>query len=525
MQRLAFILFLSFLGVSCSDSRSGIILSSSDEPLANVSVQLVEIDDSGEELSEIERTTTDENGEFELSTEINQSKFVLKAVVESTPLMAFAAGTETNIPIDPLTDGLVSLVIDITKTEEGRSLSDFSVSELRSIGTQIANLDTASLDSTNSTSVLDFLRTQVGREIAEASGGTLTVLPQEDISATITQETDTFISSPGSECSGLPYFPLSQDGDSLAFKVREDGSICREITQNDLGILSGTSLKFFLQDDLFEYEGSDFFVPDFDVSTSEFTVENGRQITLGPVELSNSDISLKRKLYAPEGKNYIRYVDIFENNSSEPYAVNFNIDTYADITGRLLVSDGDEVTTDSRYLTINDTLVNDLSISFIFQDDWGRYAFPVSEVKSPPRTGGQLASQIRFAWSDLTIPQGDSASIMYFVYVHDTDTENTIQNEVESLISNPDFDLLTFSEMLSIQNFSPSLGTLQAEAGFVIGRANVTASKLDENDEVIQSVNLIARVDGSFDIPLEISSGNQVQITASDGLDEQRTLD
>ena len=93
---------------------------------------------------------------------------------------------------------------------------------------------------------------------------------------------------------------------------------------------------------------------------------------------------------------------------------------------------------------------------------------------------------------------------------------------MKALVETPDITQMSREELAGLINFSipNGGGTIEAEAGYVIGKAQVTAT----NNTTNESITLVARNDGSFSIPLNNQSGDLVTLNSTDGLSTTITI-
>ena len=232
---------------ACSSSgRKGLLTDASGEALASQAVRLIVVNDAGEEISLLASTFTDANGSFsfEATTEDPGASFIVEAFLTTGTYRAFLAGSSSQIPVSPLTTALVSLVIDITSTSGGRSLSDFSAEELRSILDEaLEEDDLASLNLSDTDAVLTFLRTNVGRTIALASGGSITGQSTEALESDLTSETATF-STDSELCNGANHVLFQ--GSDFRFPVEADGTLCPETHLSLSPMLNNSAFQLIL---------------------------------------------------------------------------------------------------------------------------------------------------------------------------------------------------------------------------------------------------------------------------------------
>ena len=505
---------------TCSSSRKGTVTDENGNVVADIVVRLVTINDRGVEQAVIESISTDTNGEFLFQTEVTENASVLiSASLPSGELRGFAAGSGSAIPVSPLSNALVAVVIDITKTDGGRSVTDFEESELRSIASNLFDADATDLILTNTEAIKDFVRANVGREIAIASGGSITVETTDAFNTTQTTTSASFTTDTDVCFENIEYYLLTSD--NFRFDIERDGTIC-----------GGTSATL---DDMFgegafalSVPGNEFF-PNRDVFPDDgtATLEDDRELALGPAKLSDPSVTfpdppaedsfqISRKVFVPETGDYIRYLEILTNTGSSDRTMSIHIDTTLE-TGTesaLLTKDdaNEALSIGDRFVVAYDQFQALPTVAFTFQDGLGQIS-NVSEVNAPGNTGGE-ADEVSYTWTDFTVPANSTRTFMHFAHLTTSRSDSELQTLITEFLENPDMTGLNITELLGLLNFTPGLGTVQGEAGSVIGRAEVTVT----NTTSLQEITVKAKEDGSFSAPIDTTSNDTLNISADDGL-------
>lgn len=522
---LALGVFLAaFCGVACGGGgRHGVVLSATGKPVAGVVVRLISVDDRGDELAEIGTTVTDDQGAFNFdTTDSSNASLLVVAVLSSGNRRGFYAGGNAHIPIHPLTEALVSLVIDITASDGGRSTDDFSAAELRPITDAAMTLDTDNVDLDDSEAVKELLRLGVGRDIALAAGGGFDSVTTAQLEGNQTSSTATFAPDIGICAIGAAIFVL--ESDDFRFDLEEDGTLCGGSNPDLNAIFADPSLQLTLPGEEFLTFGSDSFPS---AAGGSAPLEDDREVELGPypvkvpvVDPPEADIlQVTRKIYAPTGGDYIRYLDIFENTGS----ISRSFDAAEVATTLTTGNDSELLTFDSaaiqgtpdkndRYIVAFDDFLDAPTVGFAIQD--GLTETGLDKLFVPGSAGG-AEDEISFGWHDISLGAGKRMIFVYYVLLSKSRSAADLDAAMHALLANPDMEGLSIDELAALANFTPSRGTITGEAGSVIGRAVVTA----KNNRTGNQKSFKARDDGSFAIPLKTLSGDEIVLSASDGLE------
>lgn len=522
-KRATFLLsLLATLCVACGGgARTGIVIDVTGKPVAGIAVRLISVNDLGKELAEVAVTLTDDEGRFNFETANSpNASLIVVAALSSGNLRGFYAGSTGDIPIHPLTEGLVSLVVDITASDGGRSTSDFTAKELRPITDAAFDIDTDDIDLADTEAVRQILRDNVGRDIALAAGGGFDAITTAQLEGNQSTGTATFAPDTNVCQIGASIFVL--DSDDFRFDIEEDGTLCGGSSTDLDPIFADPSLQLILPGEEFLTFGSDTFPS---AAGGSAPLEDNREVVLGPypVKIPVQDppvadtLQVTRKVYAPVSGDFIRYYDLFENTGGS------GRDFDAEVTTTLTTGNNSELLTfDSaafqgtpdkkdRYVVAFDDFLNAPTVGFLYQD--GLATEKLNKLFVPGAAGG-AADQIAFGWHSVHLGGGKRIAFVYYALLSKSRDAEDLDAAMQSLLSNPDMTGLSIDELAALGNFTPSRGTVTGEAGSVIGQALVTAV----NERTGNQKSFKARNDGSFAIPLKTLSGDEITLTASDGL-------
>ncbi len=504
----------------CSGSREGKLTDRNGTLVEGTVVELITIDDEGATLSVLDTTVSDRGGTFSFPLDTNSNASVLlRAYLPNGALDGFYAGATAFIPIHPLTQALVELVVDITETPGGRTLTDFTASEIRELEDDLFGLDASELEFTDEDAVKEFVRLEVGRRIAEAAGGQITTQTTEELEGTTTSTTQGFGADPAGLCSVPSLIVLS--GEQFRFDVERDGTLCGESNVLLPPILSEGAFQLLSTAENFQPQD----VPEFPAHVGDATVEDGRELVLGPGTIGSA-VTVTRKVYIPETGDWVRYLDIFENSSGS--AVTVSLDLLSRLTtssdSELLTfdTDGTAPTTEDRFVAAYDIFELRPTVGFAFQDGLG--SITLSDLVAPGSAGGQ-PGDVRFQWNNLSVPPTGRVALLHYGCLTTSRSSSTVSETLSALVDDPNMDGMSLTELAALVNFAPTKGTVIGDAGSVIGRAELTGVEVDGNGDVTgTSYSTLADPDGSFALPIDLQEGDRVRLTTDAGLNQVLTV-
>lgn len=511
-------LVVSFLVTACDSTRLALLTDVRGDGVAETAVRLIIIDDKGIEQSQIAARVTDDKGRFNFPIDVANASVVVEAELAFGTVRGFWAGKGDSIPVNPLASGLVSVLVDITRTPEGRSVTDFSSEELRNIADQLFTADVSDVLLTDSESVKQFVRDSVGREIAVASGGAISGESTALFVGSPTTSTATFAADT-SVCHNGALLHLLESG-SFQFGVERDGSICGGTSSTLSDILHDDSLLLY-------FPGNDFFVGGKSFpsgGTAELT--DSRELTLSTYRLTDpdvifpnspeeGDVAVRRKIYVPATGDYARFVETFENTGSETETISVEVQSFLETGSEsaLLTYDRtpSDISASDRFFAAYDVDQDRPTVGFVVQD--GLISTSVSELDVPGLAGGQ-ANEVTYRWTNIAIPAGKTRTLLHFFFLSSSRSATTIYDSLEAIARSPEMSGLSLEELAGLINFVPAIGTILGEAGSATGGSEVTGT----NPRTSEAVSVTARLDGSFGIPIDTQSGDSIAIVGEDGL-------
>ncbi len=510
------------------ENRTGVLYDLNGDRLPETPVRLITIDNQGNETAQLATTVSDASGQFTFDLpNYTDASTVIEASVNSTSLRGFWAGSQTEIPLHPITQAVYQIVLDLLSSGE-LSFSDLPALELRLI-TQLAfNLDTG-LDVSDLDALETSFRTNLGRSFAQLSGGEICLFDTSSLETTETVADIDF--APNTAACPIGYDVHILSGETFQFDLRPDGSICGGTGGTLPAMLAPNSIQLGLPGEVFVDFGSNF--PDGGI----YTFEGDREVAYGPYTLqapvenegdpiTQDTLQVSRKVFVPETGNYARFLEIFENTGETDRVVSLKI------TSSLLTGSSSETLThdtslstpgiSDRFLAAYDASGTRPTTGFIFQDGLGTSS--LSLLYAPGIVGG-ADSEVQFRWINATIPAGTTKTWVHYVFMSASQVANDVRSSLLTATEQPDMTGMSLEELAGLMNFAPSRGTVVGGAGSVVGLSEVTATQLDENGEATtETLAVTAHRDGSFAIPLNIETGDTVHITSSDGLDTTLTL-
>ncbi len=466
---------------------SGTVASSVGAAGEGTPVALVAIDDTGAEIVSFGGTLTDANGAFSLSVDddvVASTRLVLISEVDGEGVSS-ALFSDTAVTIDPVSTGVLSAMLLITETPDGRTLSDYTPAEFSTLyAAADTALTTASTDLSDPQAVLDEIIASVGGQLADLSEGTYTPL-------------STGITAPGvpTDASVAHTFSGSFDeydlvaGDGATFDIQTDG----ELDNGTSGGNNGDAC-----DDCFvlRINGTTF------TAGLNAQVEDASELVVGPTTIAGLDVT--RKIYVdPAGPPIIRYTDILVNNSAAPITVDIDVasDYGADGSGGIInTSSGDTtISAADQWFYLND------SGSDALVAQW----FGTGITSQTGNTSLHTVS-----WDGVVVPANGQVTLIYFGALYDDGTMDATVEATLMGLPNSAFAGLAPADFNTAINTSSFI--MDGEAGAVGPFSTVTANNVTAS--IMRSTT--AASDGSFSMAVPGATGDSVTLTATDGTND-----
>ena len=526
--RLIFMGLLLALFSSCDESKRSVrVLDSSGEPLAGVPVQMVAMDNSGDSLATLATGITDQNGFVILEGFQGDfgSSIGLKALLPSGTLRSFAVGEQIDpettsaaqleVPtIDIFSEAFVSAVINITRTDNGTGLEDFSVSELQYLmglaRQRLAARSDLAID--DAAALLAQLISELGRALAEAAGGSITAVPLSSVVADdVATSGPTFAAT--SNCSKDS---AQFSGEFFVFDLQQDGEICNgeAVTGNMQDAFDG-GVALSLTGDTFS--GNIYFPGDTGLNPTApnppvFT-QDGREVVFGPVT-TDGLLQVTRKVLPLPDEDIVRYMEIINNPTGASVELDIRItgEFGLDSSSLLFAQNSPTIfdaTSDYGALVTNITNANPPRPAVGFVIDGANGLDGADTVSFPPQNGDIFI----YGWNNVTIAAGATVVYLHYVTLNSSQLESTSLTTLEAIYDSPNMSGFSATEINGLRNFPPTIGNVVGLAGSVSAGSTVTLANGSASAQVT------ALTDGSFKAAISAISGDQVSVTATDGTD------
>lgn len=466
---------------------SGSVASSAGPAAAGTPVALVAIDDTGAEIGTFGGTLTDANGDFSLSVDddvVASTRLALRASSDgedlSSPLVS-----DTGVTIDPVATGVLSAILLITETPEGRVLADYTPTEFSTLYTAADTaLTTANTDLSDPQAVLDEIIDSVGGQVADLSEGmygTSNMLPAPaDVSAPFTFASST-----------AELDLVASDG--AVFDIQTDGQV-------DNGSSGDGSLDAC--DDCFVLE----------IDSTVFTagtaaqIEDGDELVVGPTTLSGLDVT--RKIYVdPNGPPVVRYTEILVNPTAA--AITVQVDVKSDL--------GSDSSTSILNTSSNDATV-DATDSWFYSNDSAGDPIVAMWFGTGMTAQSQTGDDFTTTWGSVTVPANSQVTFIYFGAFFDDGTSATTVEDTLSGLPETVLTGLAPSDAMTVFNTTPPQASfIEGEAGSVGSFADITVMNTTTSNDFTAT----AASDGSFSVALPNAvSGDSITLTATDGTND-----
>ena len=301
-----------------------------------VPVALIAIDDAGNVLNTVQTEFTDDRGFAVFAREATfGSASLFRAFLPTGNLDGFAAGEFTDPKpttklafaekiIDPIASAVITAVLYITETAGGRSLDDFSITELSQLTgfARVALEEESSLNLKDKNALVQLIINAIGRKIADAAGGTITVTPLVTIlAANAVTGGPTFATSPPN-CLRKN---AAITGQFVAFDFTEDAALCNvKATTGPIGDAFDIGMQLSLIGDTIGGSAAFPGDPSSMAPLATVTYEDARELVYGPVT-SDGGLNIARKALVLPSQDVVRYLEIFTNPTGNDKTISIRI--------------------------------------------------------------------------------------------------------------------------------------------------------------------------------------------------------
>ena len=453
-------------------------------------VFLAGIDDRGQTIGQFGGTLTGADGSFSISVDdgiVSSSLVTVTANLGGAPIRASLSST-SGLEVDPISTAVLDVVLLVTETDGGRSLTDFTPSEMSDLYADAeAALIADGTDLSNRAAVRQVVLADVGGTVADFSGGTYMFNP---FALPVPADTTVPI--------GFQFNLIADNGN--AYDIQADGEL-------DDGRSSGGQLNACDDCARLAIDGVTF-------SGSPGSLEDGREIVLEAQTISG--LSVSRKMQADPAGPFLRYTEILENTTADSITVdvalgyNFGGDTGTTVvdtaSGDALVTEADE------WLTINDA------------DALGGGPIVGMWHGIPDVTNFDVtnAEQHVIAYQDVEVLAGDVVTLVHFIALFNDPATSSITDTMVDVGSRGSvFNGMTQAHLdANITGVPVPTFTLRGEAGAVGPVSTVTVT----NQATSESWTTTAATDGSFVLDIFGTAGDQVDVVGSDGTSDTVAL-
>lgn len=435
---------------------------------AGVPVVFYRLDPDGEPLNVLGAGVTDATGQFQIRVgEITapDSTVELQATLaDGTPMRAILAGAQQNV--GPVENAVDAVIHDIVAPKGGRAPADFTPDEVAQLTTQASTaVQTAGTDLHDATAVKATVVSQLGGAFAQAAGGSVAF-----------PSAPTFTDPPGNltpagccwiQMSGPNNYPYGIGTDGQLWDGNSDYGQILRINGNALG------------------------------GQQTMSYEDEHQLVIGPVaNVAGTGLDLSRKIYVSPDSNFVRYAEVLTNSTAADVTASFSLESDFDYPGVLGTANGDRV--------VDPT------------DSWvavGSQGAPSVAVLDP---GAQLSYSASTEVADLgsiTVPAGGTVTLLHWELVSASGGDGLL-GQIEGIGKYPPPELfagLTNAEIAAAN--VPTYANVVGGAGSVGPLAQVTVTNLTSSAQDV----VYAAPDGSFRANVAMTSGDQLQIAATEG--------
>jgi len=475
-------------GITINGTANEATSSSTTQPVASRPVFLHILDENGKSIGVLDGAFTDENGLYSLRLLSGTPGTRYAIEVQATTGVIYSFVTSTSVNVNPTTDGVFSVVSDIVGPFGGRSVDDYTSTEIDSIQTAAKSaLTAATTDLRDNVAIKAEILATVGSQIIASSEAEITLITKANPVATDPADVDVV-------------GPATND-------LNDGGDVAELWDMNSSGGMeNGTNDSF-----------DTFFI--LTVGVTKFpaqaatVIQDDREVVYGPaLNIGATGLNVTRKIYVdntPAAVSFARFLEILDNPTGADIVVDIGIggelgsdESIDNITAS---SNGNTTVEAGDFWLTNHQDLGDPAVGFFFPG-------ASDAVKSD--------DVIDYFWNGLTVPAGGRITIIHWGFQNTGD--DAFASETTAMVSGltaaiPDSYFAGLSQQEVSDSVIAYFGLLLVTPdGSVTPGATVTLT----NVTTTQTFDVTASPSGSFGtVGLVINSGDTVQVTATDGTD------
>ncbi|MBX2800021.1 MAG: hypothetical protein KTR31_20235 [Myxococcales bacterium] len=472
---------------------SGTVSTASGAVGANVPVFLIGVDDAGATIGQFGGTLTDASGDFSISVDdgvIPTARVVVQTEAEGVTLRA-SVSAGSGLGVDPVSTGVLAVVQLITETEGGRTLDDFSATQMADLYTQAdAALTLNGTDLSSPGEVFRDTLLAIGGLAADYSGGGVvtgpwTVDPPADVGVPVAFQVNLVA------------------GDGAVYDIQPDGEL-------DDGRSPSGQLDACDDCARLAIDGVTF-------APGGGLLEDGSEVALEPQNLSG--LRVGRKVQADPDGPFLRYTEILRNPGKTDIEVDVSLayDLGADADATVVDTDtgGKAPTAKDRWVLLDDA---DPKGGKPVVGIWTGDADAAVWNPDPAVT----TEQWTVTYSAVLVPAGDTVTLVHLMAIFDDPADASLSDVLDDAGSRSGlFEGMTQAQVdANISGLQTPTFTITGEAGAVAPFAEVSAT----NQATSATVEGVAASDGSFALDLVGAAGDTVDLLANDGTNDSLTL-
>ncbi len=506
---------------ACSNSSlvEGLALDANLQVMPYQVVRLISVDDQGEETAEWQVGMTDGSGKMSLYRPSHVDGRQLLEVISSdgSTMRGFVSGTRSNVLVSPWTHALVSALIQLTETQGGLSLEDYSDEELKNIGMALSvAAENSEEDLTNQTSLVNTVFSLVGDEILDSELAEQIAEPIEDYGATDVETAGPTFDAP--EISD----PCQEDhvdltGLYFTLDVQANGSICKGHYQLAQPGYRLRGFELSLPDEVFSGSGSSVFP---EVSGENVKWEDEDELRLGPVQTVSGNFQVSRKIWVPETEEYFRYLEVVKNLSTESKETTILITScLGSENNTVLLGDESLTVSDDFSITSDDGGIIP-SVVTLWQNDASPMDVDSADLTVDLSDPDGCIGKLEYEWSDVSFSAGETKTFMHFGLLSSRKDPEVLASKISTVHTSPPTTYLSALELSGMQSLSLRSGNVRGEAGSFLPNISLTVLNETQNKTHVIST----QSDGSFYLFIEADEGDTLVLTPETGTARTMTV-
>lgn len=467
---------------------TGVVLNAAG-PAAGAPVALSQLTSDGAWFGNLAGTLTGDDGSFSLHlANVSEPGLQLMLSADTRDGTLTALVSADDVTVDAASTAVTQTISWIVASEDGRSLSDYSAQDYDSlVAGADAALTAAGADLSDLDAVQELVLSELGSDIADASGGSWSAAAASVLVST--EPADVY-----------------RSGDGSAFETLYDGlGETWDIYTSDGYIFDGSDDAYDGWASL-QVDGSSW----RDGSRS-YGIEDGLEWVAQVTDLGGGGLDVTRKVYVSPDYGFARHTELLDNPGAGALTVDVRVSGLMGSDENndwfSLTSSGDIDYDDTDQWATNRQDLSDPALGWVF---------PGAELS-------KRGAEVFLDWPAVTVPAGGRVTLSYWSLQRSVQSVDALGELLAAEVSTSTGAPVQaywyggMSSQEAIDNVVPLIGTnLVGGAGAVAPWATLTLT----NDDTGVSTSTQAASDGSFTAGIPAESGHGISLSGTDGSSE-----